>query len=53
VHAGLLGETEFMSVLWEAAQAAGKDDEREIDRIARFALDHASTAPLPDGIINA
>jgi len=50
VHAGLLSKTDLKSVVWQAAQQAGKEDEAEIDRIIDFGMDHADTAPLPRGI---
>jgi hypothetical protein len=53
VKAGLLGRSELKSLLWQAAQQAGKDDEAEIDRILDFGLSHADTTPLPAGIANA
>jgi hypothetical protein len=53
VKAGLLGRSELKSLLWQAAQQAGKDDEAEIDRILDFGLSQADTTPLPTGIANA
>jgi hypothetical protein len=53
VRAGLLGEAEMKSVLWQAAQAAGKDDEAEIDRIVKFGMDHPDGGALPEGIPHA
>jgi hypothetical protein len=35
------------SVLWNAAQHAGKDDQSEIERIVDFGLDHPDTTPVP------
>jgi hypothetical protein len=53
VHAGLLTCSNLKSVLWEAAQRAGKTDENEIDRILEFALVHSSVAQLPTGPTHA
>jgi hypothetical protein len=50
VHAGLLTKSAMKSVLWQAAQKAGKVDESETDRLVEYGMDHAETTPLPVGL---
>lgn len=50
VRAGLISSRDLHSLLWQAAQHAGKTDQSEIDRIVDFALQSASAIHLPPWI---
>ena len=52
VHAGLLSQSELHNALWQAAADAGKDNEPEIGRIMKFALQNSSAADVPVELVD-